>query len=85
MTINFREDPLGIPTSNNLKISEINTIINTDIKNPTGLFYDNSGVWSKRPFPMAHTSYWKAKNTFAKAIVDTFVNGYKFQYDINDK
>lgn len=85
LTVNFREDPLGIPTSNNLKIGEIKTILNTDLKNPEGLIYDNSGVWSKRPFPVAHTSYWSAKNTFAKAIVDTFVNGYKFQYDIKNK
>ena len=85
MTINFREDPLGIPTSTNLKISEIQTILNTDLKDPQGLIYDNSGVWSKRPFPMAHTSYWKARNTFAKAIVNTFINGYKYQYDIDIK
>ena len=84
LTINFREDPLGIPTNRNLKISEIKEILNIDLKNPQGLIYDNSGVWSKRPFPMAHTSYWKAKNTFAEAIVDTFVNGYKFQYDMED-
>jgi len=81
ITVNFREDPLGIPTNNNLKISEIKEILNTDLNNPTGLIYDNSAVWSKRPFPMAHTSYWKAKKTFANAIVDSFVNGYKFQYD----
>lgn len=81
LTINFREDPLGIPTNSNLKISDIKEILNTDLNNPQGLIYDNSGVWSKRPFPMAHTSYWKAKNVFAKAIVDTFVNGYKFQYN----
>ena len=85
LTINFREDPLGIPTSSNVKIGEIQEILNTDLKNPSGLFYDNSRVWSKRPFAMAHTSYWKAKKTFAKAIVETFVNGYKFQYDIDEK
>ena len=80
LTINFREDPLGIPTSNNLKINEIQEILNITLNNPTGLFYDNSAVWSKRPFPMAHTSYWSAKNTFAKAIVNTFIDGYKYQY-----
>lgn len=85
ITINFREDPLGIPTNSNVKISEIEEYLNIDLDNPQGLIYDNSGVWSKRPFPMAHTSYWKAKNTFAKAIVNTFVNGYKFQYDVNEK
>ena len=83
LTINFREDPLGIPTSKNLKISEIEEVLNTNFNNPQGIIYDNSGVWSKRPFPMAHTSYWKAKNTFAKAIVNSFLNGYKFQYDEN--
>ena len=80
LTINFREDPLGIPTTSNLKISEIQEILNVDFDNPEGLMYDNSGVWSKRPFAMAHTSYWKAKNTFAKAIVNSFINGYRFQY-----
>ena len=83
LTINFREDPLGIPTNKNLKISEIEEVFNTNFNNPQGIIYDNSGVWSKRPFPMAHTSYWKAKGTFAKAIVDSFVNGYKFQYEEN--
>ena len=85
LTINFREDPLGIPTNKNVKISEIEEIFNINLDNPQGLIYDNSGVWSKRPFPMAHTSYWKAKSTFAKAIVNSFLNGYKFQYDENDK
>ena len=85
LTVNFKEDPLGIQTNKNLKIGEIENILNINLNNPQGLIYDNSGVWSKRPFPMAHTSYWKAKNTFAKAIVDTFVNGYKFQYDKNAK
>ena len=83
LTINFREDPLGIPTNKNLKIGEIEEILNTNLNNPQGIIYDNSGVWSKRPFPMAHTSYWKAKGTFAKAIVNSFLNGYKFQYDEN--
>ena len=51
------------------------------IENPSGVIYDNSGVWSKRMFPLAHTSYWTARGTFTKAIVKSCVNGYKFQYD----
>ena len=85
LTINFKEDPLGIPTNNNIKVSEMENILNIKLNNPQGLIYDNSGVWSKRPFPMAHTSYWKARKTFSKAIVETFINGYKFQYDENVK
>lgn len=83
LTVNFREDPLGFPTSSNLTAKEIEERIDMEIVNPTGVMYDNSGVWSKRMFAFAHTSYWTARRTFANAVVKSFVNGYKFQY--NDK
>ena len=82
LTVNFREDPLGFPTNHNLTIEEIAETIELPIENPSGVIYDNSSVWSKRPFVLAHTSYWSAKGTFSKAIVNSFVNGYKFQYDL---
>ncbi len=82
LTVNFREDPLGFPTSRNLTIPEIENIMGIKIKNPSGVIYDNSGVWSKRLFPFAHTAYWNAKRTFSNAVVKSFVNGYKFQYDL---
>lgn len=81
LTINFREDPLGFPTNRNLTAKEIEEILEVPINNPTGVIYDNSGVWSKRIFPLAHTSYWTARKSFSKAIVKSFVNGYKFQYN----
>lgn len=81
LTVNFREDPLGFPTSNNLTAKEIEARIDMPIENPTGVMYDNSGVWSKRMFAFAHTSYWTARKTFANAIVKSFVDGYKFQYN----
>lgn len=81
LTVNFREDPLGFPTSRNLTNDDIENIIDIKIENPSGVIYDDSGVWSKRIFPLAHTSYWTAKRTFSNAIVKSFVNGYKFQYD----
>lgn len=81
MTINFREDPLGFPTNKNVTINEIEKLLEIDIENPSGVIYDNSGVWSKRMFPFAHTAYWSAKGTFSSAIVKSFVNAYKFQYD----
>ena len=81
MTVNFREDPLGFPTTRNLTIKEIENLLEVEINNPTGVIYDNSGVWSKRMFPFAHTSYWTARRTFSNAIVKSFVNGYKFQYN----
>ena len=81
VTINFREDPLGFPTNRNVTIKEIEELLETDIQNPSGVIYDNSGVWSKRMFPFAHTAYWSARGTFSSAIVKSFVNAYKFQYD----
>lgn len=81
LTVNFKEDPLGFPSSNNLTIDELEQRINLKIENPTGTIYDDSGVWSKRMFPFAHTSYWTARSTFSNAVVKSFVNGYKFQYD----
>jgi hypothetical protein len=81
ITANFREDPLGFPTNQNLTIKEIEKILNISINNPTGVVYDNSGIWSKRIFPFAHTSYWTARGAFTNAVVKSFVNGYKFQYD----
>ena len=81
LTVNFKEDPLGFPTSRNLTVGDIEERMGMTINNPTGVIYDNSGVWSKRLFPFAHTAYWNAKGTFSKAVVKSFVNGYKFHYD----
>ena len=81
LTVNFKEDPLGFPTSRNLTIKDIEERLDIKIDNPKGVIYDNSGIWSKRMFPFAHTAYWNAKGTFSKAIVKTLVNGHKFQYN----
>ncbi|DAA99871.1 TPA: hypothetical protein CPT96_07755 [Candidatus Gastranaerophilales bacterium HUM_10] len=81
ITVNFREDPLGFPTSRNLTVNEIQDRLDMQIENPSGVIYDDSSVWSRRLFAFAHTSYWSARGTFSKAVVKSFINGYKFQYD----
>lgn len=81
LTVNFREDPLGFPSSRNLTIEQIEDIADIKFENPTGVVYDNSGVWSRRPAFFAHTSYWSARKTFAKSVVKSFVEGTKFYYD----
>ena len=83
ITVNFREDPLGFPTSKNLTVSEFADILNVELKNPSGVIYDDSSIWSRRLFAFAHTSYWSARNVFAKAVVKSFVDGYKFLYEQN--
>lgn len=81
ITANFKEDPLGFPTSRNLTVQEIENLMGLEIINPTGVIYDDSSIWSRRLFAFAHTSYWSARGTFSKAVVKSFINGYKFQYD----
>ena len=81
ITVNYREDPLGFPSSKNLTIAEMEKLANIKIENPTGFVYDNSSVWSNRSVLFAHTSYWSAKRTFANAVVKAFSNGYRLQYD----
>ena len=81
LTVNFREDPLGFPTNRNMTIEQIEELADIKIENPTGVIYDNSHVWSKRSAFLAHTSYWSARGTFANAVVKSFVNGTKFQYN----
>lgn len=81
LTVNFREDPLGFPSSKNLTIPQLEERLGLTIENPTGVIYDNSSVWSKRSAFLAHTSYWSARGVFSKAVVKSFVNGTKFHYD----
>lgn len=81
ITVNYREDPLGFPTTKNLTIDEMSKYAKIDINDPKGFVYDNSGVWSKRSFMFAHTSYWSAGKSLPKGIIKAYINGYKFQYD----
>lgn len=77
ITVNYREDPLGFPSSRNLTAEEIEQLANIEINNAKGFVYDNSSVWSKRSFIFAHTSYWSSKRTFSNAVVKAFTEGYK--------
>lgn len=81
ITVNYREDPLGFPSTKNLTIDEMEKLANIEIENPKGFVYDNSSVWSKRSVLFAHTSYWSAKRTFSNAVVKAVTNGYRLQYD----
>lgn len=81
LTVNFREDPLGFPTTQNLTIEKLEELANMKLENPTGFMFDNSKVASLRLCVFAHTSYWKAKKIFPSAVVKTFEKAYKFNYD----
>lgn len=78
MTVNFKEDPMGFPTGKNLSPAELSEKAKIDVADVKGFVYDNSKVWSKRIFLLAHTSYWSARKTFSKAVAQSFVDGCKF-------
>lgn len=77
ITVNYREDPLGFPTSRNLTVSDMEKLLNIKFNEPKGFVYDNSKVWSKRSFMSAHTSYWSSKRAFSNAVVKAFIEGKK--------
>lgn len=79
ITVNYREDPLGFPTSRNLTVDEMEKVLGVKFNEPKGFVYDNSNVWSKRPFLTAHTSYWSSKRAFSNAVVKAFIEGSKYK------
>ena len=81
LTVNFREDPLGFPVTQNLTIDEIERVLEVKLENPKGIVYNDSAVWSGRPFYLAHTAYWGAKSIFPRAVVKKMIEGHDFQYD----
>lgn len=85
LTVNFKEDPLGFPSSRNLTVTQLEELLDLKIENPTGVIFDNSSVWSKRSALFAHTSYWSARNTFAKSVVKSFVMVQNFNMIKNIK
>lgn len=81
LTVNYREDPLGFPTTRNLTIEELEKHAQIEIHPHAGFIYDWSVTPSRRTFMGAHTAYWGTRKRFSKAIVTAYNNGYRHQYD----
>ncbi|MGN1125420.1 MAG: hypothetical protein ACI4SM_04460 [Candidatus Gastranaerophilaceae bacterium] len=81
LTVNYADDPLGFPNGANYTNEEIKDMIHLDFENEEGFFYDYSRTLSWRTFAGAHTSYWKTRKRFSKAIVKGYTEGHQFQYD----
>lgn len=81
LTVNYREDPMGYPTTRNLTIEEIEQTTQMDIDPHAGFIYDWSVTPSKRTFMGAHTAYWSTKKRFSNAVVTAYDNGYRHHYD----
>ena len=81
LTVNYADDPLGFPNGVNYTNDEIQKMTNMTFSNEEGFFYDYSRTLSWRTFAGAHTSYWKTRKRFSKAITKGYKEGYRFQFD----
>ena len=81
LTVNYADDPLGFPNGVNYTNEEIQKMTNMTFENEEGFFYDYSRTLSWRTFAAAHTSYWKTRKRFSKAITKGYKEGYQFQFD----
>lgn len=81
LTVNYADDPLGFPNGVNYTNEEIQKMTNMTFEKEEGFFYDYSRTLSWRTFAAAHTSYWKTRKRFSKAITKGYKEGYQFQFD----
>lgn len=80
LTVNYADDPLGFPNGVNYTNEQIKNITKLEYDQEKGFFYDYSKALSWRTFVGAHTSYWKTKKHFSKAIIKAYKEGREFQY-----
>lgn len=84
LTVNYADDPLGIPNAKNLTLDETKQITQMPIKAGGGFYYDKSDVASPKPFFAAHTSYWATAKKFSDTIISAYREGYKYFYTANE-
>lgn len=80
LTVNYSDDPLGFPTTQNVTFEQVEKIAGFPIKSNGGLFYDKSDRSSRRTFAAAHTSYWSTGKRFARIVAEAYKEGYEYFY-----
>lgn len=79
LTVNYSEDPLSFPSGKNLKIKELENIMNLDIEPRAGFIYGQSNARGGI-FAITHLYYLSQPKTLSKAIVKAYEDGYRYQY-----
>lgn len=83
LTVNFAEDPMGFPISDNMTIDDLKQHSNIEVSGKgRGFVYTKSDVKSPATFIGAHLSYWNHPKKFAKMVTDGYVEGYKYFYKL---
>ena len=80
ITVNYAEDPLGIPTTENLTFEQLRNYWGTDDITGNGFIYDKSDAKTSRTFISAHTSYWATSKKFSKTVVQAYEEGLEHFY-----
>lgn len=80
LTVNFREDPLGFPASQNLSKEDLMILSGGKIQSNGGFVFDKPDVRSGRSFVSAHLAYWELQRRFVKGVVQAYNKGYKNLY-----
>ena len=60
--------------------AEMEKQANITINPKLGFIYDSSDNRGRRPFFSAHTSYFKTRKVFAKAVARAYENGYSHNH-----
>lgn len=82
LTVNYKTDPLGVPTEN-YKISDAESAELFDNLKPNGGFIYDTAVSGGIMFVSSHLKYWDQTNHFTKALAKSYEEGYKYFYEIN--
>ncbi len=85
LIVNYRNDPLGFPSSENLTFKGLqgsNSVLAKYFKNGNGFIYNKSDVYVPRTFITAHMAYWTTPKRFVKAIVNAYNEGFNSFYGL---
>ncbi len=88
LTVNYRNDPLGFPSSQNLTLKQLQnskSILAKYFKAGNGFFYNKSDIYVPRTFISAHLAYWDTPKRFVKGVVRAYNDGYANFYDLPNK
>ena len=79
LTVNYRNDPLGFPSSENITMNRLqasNSILSKYFKSGKGFIYNKSDIYVPRTFITAHMAYWATPKRFVKGIIRAYNDGY---------
>ena len=86
LVVNYENDFIGMPLAGKPTLKELQESETLGTITPNGGFlYDASGVKCRTNIFSSHMAYWSNGKRFAKNIVKSYNDGYKYFYSTADK